>query len=290
MSNESISDLEEENTQLKEELRVLRDITDGSKAMGFVNLISRYFVIGRNVSESTENLIRTYKRKPFAVHDRQIAEVVSAIVKRMVIVYGLGILLAAMPACALVYQSYLLSKQTKVQLKQFDELTKGQVAVQSKDLELGRITEAGYESRVTNGGLAISGRDLLKTQIEEGPFDPHIPGSLLRVVISNTSAKPVVLREMSLTIEEDGALRFAIPTEPYHTVINGTPIDKLGPEIVFLNPGIGGRDGAAIRVPIDPRGQAEIRCYFPLPIVSSCLLYTSPSPRDQRGSRMPSSA
>jgi len=30
--------------------------------------------------------------------------------------------------------------------------------------------------------------------------------------------------------------------------------------------------------------------YVVIPGVSSCLLYTSPSPRDQRGSRMPSSA
>ena len=29
---------------------------------------------------------------------------------------------------------------------------------------------------------------------------------------------------------------------------------------------------------------------FPKSICTSCLLYTSPSPRDQRGSRMPSSA
>ena len=29
---------------------------------------------------------------------------------------------------------------------------------------------------------------------------------------------------------------------------------------------------------------------FLLALLSSCLLYTSPSPRDQRGSRMPSSA
>ena len=28
----------------------------------------------------------------------------------------------------------------------------------------------------------------------------------------------------------------------------------------------------------------------PMPVVMICLLYTSPSPRDQRGSRMPSSA
>ena len=30
--------------------------------------------------------------------------------------------------------------------------------------------------------------------------------------------------------------------------------------------------------------------FLPLPIFCGCLLYTSPSPRDQRGSRMPSSA
>ena len=38
---------------------------------------------------------------------------------------------------------------------------------------------------------------------------------------------------------------------------------------------------------------ARVRRVFPGPFVnylSSCLLYTSPSPRDQRGSRMPSSA
>ena len=31
-------------------------------------------------------------------------------------------------------------------------------------------------------------------------------------------------------------------------------------------------------------------CQIPATVTSSCLLYTSPSPRDQRGSRMPSSA
>ena len=29
---------------------------------------------------------------------------------------------------------------------------------------------------------------------------------------------------------------------------------------------------------------------IPAPVITACLLYTSPSPRDQRGSRMPSSA
>ena len=38
--------------------------------------------------------------------------------------------------------------------------------------------------------------------------------------------------------------------------------------------------------------EAHIRHqYFGLmPVIKACLLYTSPSPRDQRGSRMPSSA
>ena len=35
--------------------------------------------------------------------------------------------------------------------------------------------------------------------------------------------------------------------------------------------------------------EREKLCHFSVP-VGNCLLYTSPSPRDQRGSRMPSSA
>ena len=40
-----------------------------------------------------------------------------------------------------------------------------------------------------------------------------------------------------------------------------------------------------------PPELADLNPYSTLPtLVDSCLLYTSPSPRDQRGSRMPSSA
>ena len=37
-------------------------------------------------------------------------------------------------------------------------------------------------------------------------------------------------------------------------------------------------------------GEPEIRFYAGKPLVTDCLLYTSPSPRDKRQSRMPSSA
>ena len=36
-------------------------------------------------------------------------------------------------------------------------------------------------------------------------------------------------------------------------------------------------------------GDKDVR-YYGLEAINTCLLYTSPSPRDQRGSRMPSSA
>ena len=42
-------------------------------------------------------------------------------------------------------------------------------------------------------------------------------------------------------------------------------------------------DGIAVAEDIDSDGDGLIE-------ISTCLLYTSPSPRDQRGSRMPSSA
>ena len=59
-----------------------------------------------------------------------------------------------------------------------------------------------------------------------------------------------------------------ITTEPYHTFMHGMGMDpacSLGFE--------------ALGMQTDRRAWNKI-----------CLLYTSPSPRDQRGSRMPSSA
>ena len=53
---------------------------------------------------------------------------------------------------------------------------------------------------------------------------------------------------------------------------------------------------AEVPVPADPltRGLELLQAGGPvvalLVLMSICLLYTSPSPRDQRGSRMPSSA
>ena len=41
---------------------------------------------------------------------------------------------------------------------------------------------------------------------------------------------------------------------------------------------------------IESIGQVGRRHKHPIMDTDSCLLYTSPSPRDQRGSRMPSSA
>ena len=46
-------------------------------------------------------------------------------------------------------------------------------------------------------------------------------------------------------------------------------------------------DGTIARATMDGPGQIPPS---PQPAPNSCLLYTSPSPRDQRGSRMPSSA
>ena len=48
----------------------------------------------------------------------------------------------------------------------------------------------------------------------------------------------------------------------------------------------GGRGATRSPWGVMDQGEAE----DPVQIPSSCLLYTSPSPRDQRGSRMPSSA
>ena len=63
--------------------------------------------------------------------------------------------------------------------------------------------------------------------------------------------------------------------------------DRLGPDPLaglLQNP----RADLGVLVPGDPRWPRGLRGLSRPPM--ACLLYTSPSPRDQRGSRMPSSA
>ena len=56
-------------------------------------------------------------------------------------------------------------------------------------------------------------------------------------------------------------------------------------EVVEMETRFSGRD-----ISIEPLSQDNEETYNYSPIAYLCLLYTSPSPRDQRGSRMPSSA
>ena len=64
--------------------------------------------------------------------------------------------------------------------------------------------------------------------------------------------------------------------------LDGQPVSEAN--IVF-NPVSGGRSATAVS---DSSGKYTLQYLGGVP--GACLLYTSPSPRDQRGSRMPSSA
>ena len=95
-----------------------------------------------------------------------------------------------------------------------------------------------------------------------------------------------------LTIEDDAAIRQGIVdslTYYGHGVIEAGDGDagwKLASEreydLLLLDLALPGKPGLQIL--------AELRELRPTQPVIICLLYTSPSPRDQRGSRMPSSA
>ena len=62
---------------------------------------------------------------------------------------------------------------------------------------------------------------------------------------------------------------------------NGINVDKLDKGCIVFNQGR--NDGYKVAI-VDKANKDEEAKYW------NCLLYTSPSPRDQRGSRMPSSA
>jgi endonuclease YncB( thermonuclease family) len=110
---ENYEDVHRENQQLRDELEKAKASHDGSKAVGFVSLITRYLVVGRGVSASTENLIRKYKRQPIAVHDREIAELVAALTYRFAFVLLLGIFFSALPSILMFYQIRESNKQNQ---------------------------------------------------------------------------------------------------------------------------------------------------------------------------------
>ena len=100
-----------------------------------------------------------------------------------------------------------------------------------------------------------------------------------------------------MTIEELNAFCKALPHTTYVVQWGGAHVWKIGGKI-FAVGGWNRKDDEHLSVSFKVSAlafeilgeQAGLR---PAPYLASrgiCLLYTSPSPRDQRGSRMPSSA
>ena len=103
------------------------------------------------------------------------------------------------------------------------------------------------------------------------------------------------MKEKILIIEDDPLIRNELKTllqsngyktvapEDFSDVIDQIKAEQ--PHLIILDIKLPGTSGFSLCT--------EIRTFSEVPIIfvtSCCLLYTSPSPRDQRGSRMPSSA
>ena len=69
--------------------------------------------------------------------------------------------------------------------------------------------------------------------------------------------------------------------------VGGLPVGTTGKVVTLLS---GGFDSSVASYFMSKRGCDQIFIFFHAYPFVGCLLYTSPSPRDQRGSRMPSSA
>ena len=272
MSEDSNPDLRKENAQLKKEIRSLKLASDGSKTMGFLNLVSRYLIVGRNVSESAENLIRTYKRDPLAVHDKEIAEVVSSFAKRLLWVYLFWAVVAALPVLVLIYQSYLLgqqtqllSQQTRLQAQQFTYLAN------EKEQEQVKILACTLE----NGTMVLNPEPELST----GLAVRTSPSWLLKFTVSNNTKQPIVLDKLyvrffngdSSPFPPSRSLCFAHPDTYKNHSVRGVQEKDLKKGILYLNPGIGGNEEAKIDITVEPLKAITIECYIPKPFMLSLI-------------------
>ena len=108
-------------------------------------------------------------------------------------------------------------------------------------------------------------------------------------------------RSSKVHLMEDGIpiapAPYAAPAAYYHPtalrmsgveILKGAPLLRYGPQttggvINYLSTPIPATNGGQAMTSINDRGGVDVHAY-------ACLLYTSPSPRDKRQSRMPSSA
>ena len=105
------------------------------------------------------------------------------------------------------------------------------------------------------------------------------------VVVDTETAGDAGIADIVIVFTKTGATKAALQS--------ATPVIGLDTRLVTVQNGLGNAEALAAFVPMDQLiyGTTMAPGDMVAPgVVSTCLLYTSPSPRDQRGSRMPSSA
>lgn len=244
------ADLKDEIEQLEKEIRTLRNATEGGLFWATLNWVSRHFIVGKNVSASSESLIRKYKLRPTAIHEAEIASLVDALVNRMVFVHILGILLALLPLLILCCQSCLLKSQTVIQTAQFAAF------LAEKKLEGVNVMSCTLEDKDIN----VKSFDVLDGDGYDLRVD-HIKthGRKLKIIVANNTKLPVVLDELKLEIVEDGIRRFA---DPRTSGPQFTPESRN-----FLIPGEGGNGVARLDLLVQPFTAAVVEFHISMPLV-----------------------
>ena len=132
---------------------------------------------------------------------------------------------------------------------------------------------------VTGGGTGM-GRELVRQLAKEGchvAMCDVIEDNMIETheIVSKESPNVLISKHICDVSNEEQVIRFRdeVLSEHKTEIIN----------LLFNNAGIGG-GGSFVDSSREEWERCFAVCWY------GCLLYTSPSPRDQRGSRMPSSA
>ena len=158
------------------------------------------------------------------------------------------------------------------------------------------IVFAGNDTTPGSGGGFFTEFGLKASGEYVGLYDPS--GNVLSEYGVNGDDYPTQYSNISYGVRTtgnfDNVSYFSTPTPG---AANQSPIDGTISERVFASEAAGFQDGPIQVALSTPSGGGTIRYTVDGSTPSAtngltytCLLYTSPSPRDQRGSRMPSSA
>ena len=160
----------------------------------FAGRIANYLMVGPKLLNSIENLIKKQKHDVLALHEKEVAAVIAALISRFWFMFAFGVCVSLVPALAIVYQTWLIGSQNRILTNQLAEDSQRQV-------DTSQLMRQQFEFFEKVNSANEAQREMTGRQLKESKLLINDLGNA-RMELSSLSANlDSVRRELSKEIE-----------------------------------------------------------------------------------------